>query len=79
MQNGGFAVTLNVGDPVEVLRDLNRAEGPYAKKGERGVVEEIFRPVPTASLEKKKLAAKVRMTANGRIKTFRLTSIQKVN
>jgi len=58
-------------DTVRVLRDIIRAEGPYANAGERGLVLELFQPHASP---KSPWYAKVQMTEGG-IKTFRATSL----
>lgn len=64
------------GQNVRVKRDITRVEGPYAKAGETGVVEETFPTKLSGSpAERPNWYAKVRM-ANGTIKTFRLTTLE---
>ena len=74
------------GDRVELLRDIYRAPDVagltrdlvrYAREGDPGTVVEVFRPQPCGCGEVKPLYAKV-MMGSGRIKTFRLTSLGKV-
>lgn len=64
------------GHSVEVLRDIHRREGLYAKQGEQGKVLEVFRPQPTGTEEIKPWYAKVLI--DGKVKTFRLTSLKKL-
>jgi len=66
-----------IGDVVEVNKDIHRAQGFYAKTGERGTIIEIFRPIGTGAGEKKALCAKVKINDSQAIKTFRLTSLDK--
>lgn len=68
---------IEVGQLVAVARSITRAEGPYAEKGEVGIVEEIFCPMESG--KSKIYYAKVRMTANKLIKTFRLTSLERMD
>lgn len=70
-----MAKKINVGDAVVVNKDITRREGPYARDGERGVVEETFRPPSSAACKFQPWYAKVRMDGTGVIKTFRLTSL----
>ena len=60
------------GDRVVVVRDITRAEGPYANAGEVGDVLEMFQPHGGV---KSPWYAKVAMDGKG-IKTFRVTSIK---
>lgn len=70
-------VNLKPTDRVALARDIHRVEGPYAQKGDTGTITEIFRPTPTGSGEVKAWHAKVRMDVDNRVKTFRLTSLEK--
>lgn len=71
-------------DRVKLARDIyridykDRLRKVYAEKGEVGAIIEIFRPRPTGSGEVKPPSAKVKMDASGEIKTFRLTSLERV-
>ena len=63
----------NIGDAVVVNKDIERVEGLYAKAGEAGEIEEVFRnPHGSGS---QALYAKVRMGGTRAVKTFRLTSL----
>lgn len=70
------------GDLVTIQRDINRVPSnspdrsfvPYAKKGEKGVIKEIFKEVVQGPCSR--VHAKV--VIEGQIKTFRLTSLRKV-
>jgi len=66
------------GYSVIVLRDITRTEGLYATRGETGTVIKIFRPISTGSGEKKPPYAQVSMHNGDGIKTFRLTSLQRI-
>lgn len=63
------------GHRVIVVRDIVRKEGPYARRGETGVVTELFNVYD----QKNTWNAKVRMDADDAIKTFRITSLQRVD
>lgn len=72
---------IEVGHEVEVLRDIKRVEGPYAKAGEAGVVIEVFfntARTPRQGNHPQNWNAKVKMAAGG-IKTFRVTSLGRVD
>jgi hypothetical protein len=70
-------VNIKSGHRVRLLRDISRAEGPYAQAGEAGTVTETFRPPGTSSGTLGPWCAKVRMDGTGVIKTFRLTSLER--
>jgi len=61
------------GDRVVVLREITRAEGPYASAGEAGEVWETFQP---QQARKGEWCAKVQMDGGG-TKTFRVTSLRR--
>jgi hypothetical protein len=63
-------------DDVEVLRDIVRVEGAYAKAGDTGKVLEVFGNA-VGGRERLRWFAKVRMK-NRAIKTFRVTSLKRV-
>jgi hypothetical protein len=65
----------SVGDTVTVNKDITRIEGLYATKGERGIILEIFHATSAGAYRERRLFAKVKMAVDGRIKTFRLTSL----
>lgn len=89
-------MSIQKGHRVEVLRDITRAEGPYAQKGEQGeVVDTFLGDVQSGGAHKKEIDddgvevfrvkrgfrrwnAKVKMD-DGKIKTFRLTSLGRIN
>lgn len=71
------AVTIRLGDKVRVLRDITRREGPYAKAGEEGRVEDIFNSPTVGVPSERRLYAKVRIGAD--LKTLRLTSIERID
>lgn len=66
-------MTIKTGDTVVLLRDIDRAEGPYAKQGERGRVLEVFQVASSGARQPAVRHAKVQM--QDVIKTFRLTSL----
>ena len=69
-------------DRVQLKRDIFRVDQQknisvlYAKQGEIGVVQEIFRPHEVSFGQPKQLCAKVLIS--NKIKTFRLTSLEVV-
>ncbi len=65
---------IHADDRVCLLRDIERREGPYAAAGLTGTVTEVFRQGQTNILH-----AKVRADHDGRLYTFRLTSLKRVN
>ena len=74
---------LKPGDHVRLLRDIHRIdETPernlilYACKGEKGVIEEIFRPSSSSGSTPSQLCAKVRSASTNTLKTFRITSFE---
>lgn len=66
---------LKQGEKVRLKRDITRREGPYASKGDEGVIEEMFTS-GTGSREHI-WYAKVRMDS-GRLQTFRMSSVEKI-
>jgi len=77
-------MNLKTSDRVALLRDIRRIpeEGsrdwiPYAHEGDEGIIEEIFRASMQSMGEKETWHAKVRML-DGSLKTFRLTSLEKI-
>lgn len=65
------------GSKVVLNKDITRIEGPYAVKGERGAVLELF--LDKQHFPSKRLYAKVLMTDEYPqvVKTFRVTSLSK--
>lgn len=66
---------LKQGEKVRLKRDIIRREGPYASKGDEGVVVEMFQ---FATGRRERIwHAKVRM-ASGRLQTFRMSSVERI-
>ena len=68
-------MSFHPGDMVKLNKDIVRIEGPYAKKGDSGLITEIF--YSYNDVYEKRPNAKVEM--DGKIKTFRLTSLDRIN
>jgi hypothetical protein len=66
---------LKQNDKVILKRDITRREGPYANKGDEGVIEELFTSGTGAG--ERNWNAKVRM-ASGRLQTFKISSLEKI-
>ncbi len=76
-----MAQSIRAGNRVRVVRDIVRREGPYASENEEGVVEETFvdaRTVYSWVSPKKLWHAKVRFP-DGSLRTFRLTSLERID
>lgn len=71
-------MTFKPGDNVRLKRDIYRRESPepYSKEGDTGEVIEVFYPI-TSDYLPNILHAKVLI--DDTIKTFRLSSIEKLN
>lgn len=69
-------MNLKPNDPVALNKDIQRDGELYARKGDVGVITEVFRAEPTGKGQVHTWYAKVRMLG-GVIKTFRLTSLEK--
>lgn len=70
-------MSFRIGDMVIVNKDVVRREGPYANKGDMGVVIDIFSS--GNDVNDRRINAKISMLDDGSIKTFRLTSIDKLS
>lgn len=66
------------GHRVRVARDIVRVEGPYAQAGEEGEVIETFRPPNSGANAPWIWHAKVLMDSPKAIKTFRITSLERM-
>lgn len=70
-------MSFHIGEMVIVNKDVVRQEGPYANKGDLGVVIDIF--TSGNDVNDRRMNAKVSMFEDGSVKTFRLTSIDKLS
>jgi hypothetical protein len=72
-------MTFKPGDKVRLKRDIYRSESPepYSKMGDTGEVIEVFYPLNSGAMAPRIPHAKV--LTEDKIKTFRLSSIEKFN
>jgi hypothetical protein len=67
-------ISIKDGMRVCVARAIVRREGPYASKGDSGIVREVFKSGSSSARGRSLWYAKVQMDGGG-IKTFRITSL----
>ena len=71
-------MSLHSSDRVILNKDITRIEGPYANKGMTGTVLEVFKTNQSGSPSKSNLHVKVLSDVDGKIYTFRMTSLDKL-